>query len=238
MKKTLTFEKDLTFDSRLGNINTISLEDDLKFIDSSNITGNFYVSGKYKMTEASTILEDFSYSIPIEISLMEEYDLNTTDIIIENFTYEIIDNSILRCKINLLVEGVEKIEIATEEEKEEEESRECDDDIVPDDLKELPVKKTDNKRTEIVDEKTEVIEEKEEKNETKNAIKVNSLFANLNDENDTFTTYSIYIMRENDSIEKVMDKYEVSKEELQNYNDLAKVELNSKIIIPRKVKND
>ena len=98
MKKTLSFEKDLTFQTMIGEVTTISFEEDLKFIDKSDIAGNFYISGKYKMTEASTILEDFSYSIPIEIATIENYDLETTKITVQNFTYEIVDDDILRCK--------------------------------------------------------------------------------------------------------------------------------------------
>ena len=228
MKKTLSFKKDITFKTMIGEITTISLEDDLKFIDGSNIVGNFYVSGKYKMYDASTIVEDFSYSIPLSVELIEKLDLDTAKISINNFTYEVIDNSILRCKIDTLVEGVEEIDVKEELE------RDCDDDIVPDELKEIPVK-DDSKR-----EKIEVEAENEEVVEKpkNNIVKVNSLFANLGEENDTFTTYSVYIMREEDTIEKVMDKYKVSKEELQNYNDLSTIELNSKVIIPSSIENE
>ena len=33
MKKTLSFEKDLTFQTMIGEVTTISFEEDLKFID-------------------------------------------------------------------------------------------------------------------------------------------------------------------------------------------------------------
>jgi len=39
-------------------------------------------------------------------------------------------------------------------------------------------------------------------------------------------------MREGDNLEKVMDKYKVKREQLEVYNDLSTVELNSKVIIP------
>ena len=224
MKKTLSFEKDLTFQMMIGEITTISLDDDLKFTDPSNIEGNFYVSGKYKMTEASSIEEEFSYNIPISIALVQTLDLNTTKINIVNFIYEVIDGKTLRCKIDLLVEGVEKIEMDDNDiiEEETQKVRECDDDIVPEELKELNIK--DNKNNDRFENEEDIV--------SNNSIKVDSLFANLGDESDTFTTYSVYIMRENDSIEKVMDKYKVDKEQLQDYNDLSKIELNSKVIIP------
>ena len=297
MKKTLSFEKDLTFQTMIGEVTTISFEEDLKFIDKSDIAGNFYISGKYKMTEASTILEDFSYSIPIEIATIENYDLETTKITVQNFTYEIVDDDILRCKIEIQIEGREEIlldeslmEENSEEEKEfldfaekkidaiepeavlvreKEESiqsnsleqiknekvelvRECDDDIINKALEDLPIKENvgevDHKeavlekqdikheeveiKQEIDEEKSEIIKNENIVKEERPKLKVNSLFANLGEENDTFTTYSIYIMREGDTLEKVMDKYKIKKEELEMYNDLSTIELNSKVVIP------
>lgn len=303
MKKTLSFEKDLTFQTMIGEVTTISFEEDLKFIDKSDIAGNFYISGKYKMTEASTILEDFSYSIPIEIATIENYDLETTKITVQNFIYEIVDDDILRCKIEIQIEGREEIlldDTFTEELKEEDKEfldfaekkidtiekdavllrenetkeellnekiienkevlesvRECDDDIINKALEDLPIKdkikedialseqkdealkkqnmtyETKTIEKEINEEKSEIIKtENVIQNEERPKLKVNSLFANLGEENDTFTTYSIYIMREGDTLEKVMDKYKIKKEELEMYNDLSTIELNSKVVIP------
>ncbi len=308
MKKTLSFEKDLTFQTMIGEVTTISFEEDLKFVNKSEIEGNFYISGKYKMTEASAIIEDFSYSIPIEITTIENYDLETTKIDVANFTYEIIDDNVLRCKIDILVEGLEEVlveetekvenkkeiieekeeiqidnrenkdniigETAVLEENEEEikesevicnnedssvnddnndndnnELRDCDGDLEENIDMELPIKESiDNSNIEKVDvkdelentninnyleknEKSDIMEENTTKRENA-TIKVNSLFANLGDENDTFATYSVYIMRDGDTLEKVMDKYKIEKEELEIYNDLSTIELNSKVIIP------
>lgn len=274
MKKTLSFEKDLTFQTMIGEVSTISFEDDLKFVDKSNIEGNFYISGKYKMTEASTLTEDFSFSVPIEIAMMEVYDLTTTKISIENFNYEVIDDDVLRCKIDILIEGREEVVLEDEKSTLDEKvlDRECDDDDVLEEEKEIPIKE-DKKDNEKVEE-AEVVEEEEKLNNNINidmkqdinmdiiqnieskkdneekekrdeevvgvvedkpkntTIKVNSLFANLGDDNDTFTTYSVYIMREGDTVEKVMDQYQVKKEDLEMYNDLSTIQLNSKVIIP------
>lgn len=303
MKKTLSFEKDLTFQTMIGEVTTISFEEDLKFVDKSSVLGNFYVSGQYKMTEASTILEDFSYSIPIEIATIENYDLETTNISVENFTYEVVDDDILRCKIDILIEGREEVNISENEEikieelnreeqvlesetikkedavdinlaeieekarnieKEElnkNDDRDCDGELESEE-EDLPIKEptkttetkeeksektigtvekeqikevmNEAKREEIDENETSVEKEELVMKENKKTLKVNSLFASLGDESDTFTTYSVYIMRENDSLEKVMDKYKIKKEDLEMYNDLSTIELNSKVIIPTK----
>ncbi len=68
----------------------------------------------------------------------------------------------------------------------------------------------------------------------KKSKSINSLFMSLTDEDETFSTYLVYIMRKNDSIEKVLETYDVTREELASYNDLDALEVGSKLIIPCK----
>ena len=89
MKKIVQFEKKIDFPTMIGEISAISLEHTLKFVDESNIEGEFIVSGKYKLTEASRLEEDFLYHIPVEIALMEKIDLNTSKVEVRDFTYDI-----------------------------------------------------------------------------------------------------------------------------------------------------
>ncbi len=225
MKKTVSFTKDLEFPMQIGEITQITLEDDLKFINENNIEGKFLIAGKYKMTEASRLEEDFSFNLPVEISISENCDLDTCKISIADFNYEVVDENILRSHIDVLIEGVEIIE-------DEEIERECDDDDNKE--KEIPVKEdVVEPNFEIKKEKIDYIDEKVEE-ETKRDIdnNTNSLFSNLNDDEDSFSTYSIYIMREGDTLEKVMEKYSVTKEKLEEYNDISTITLNSKIVIP------
>lgn len=315
MKKTVSFEKDLNFQTMIGEVSSISLDDDLKFIDSSNVVGKFIVSGKYKMTEASRLEEDFSFDIPIEISLMETYDLDTTKIQITDFTYEIVDDDTLRCKIDVLLEGLEEISTMDDDVLEdnnvevtvidvEDDSVQSEDVVVTDVIekedvalergsdvngdsecderdcdgemkeeKEIPIKsamneKVDNVKNQedVLDAKIESVDKQEDnlnsqveavinqemnfQDNISNVISntmgtssskspsnivsknVGSLFSNLADDDDTFKTYSIHIMREGDNLENIIERYKVSKEDLENYNDLSSVQINSKVIIP------
>ena len=115
MKKIISFEKQITFPSMIGEITTLDLEHNLNFIDNSNIEGELLLKGKYKLTEASRLEEEFSYKIPVEVILTEKLDLNTTKIDIEDFNYEIENEDTMICKIDLKVEGVEVIEIFYED---------------------------------------------------------------------------------------------------------------------------
>lgn len=69
---------------------------------------------------------------------------------------------------------------------------------------------------------------------TENSVNTNeikSLFSNMSEE-ETFSTYHVYIMREDDTIENIMTRYSINKEILSLYNDVENIKLGDKIIIP------
>lgn len=246
MKKIITFEKELTFPSMIGEINSISLDQDVKFLNSTQASGNLTVSGTYKLTEASTLLENFKYDIPVEISLTETLDLESSKVSISDFDYEIVNDDTLKCKIDLLVEGVETITIEEEqkeEEKEEQEEkeelvRECDGDKKTNSEKEEKEEKKEifeqieEEKNEISIKEAEIDDIKEEKSIDTQSSNISSLFQAFENSTETFTTYSVYIMRKDDTLEKVLDKYKISIDALEEYNDLSNLEIGSKLIIP------
>ncbi len=61
---------------------------------------------------------------------------------------------------------------------------------------------------------------------------INSIFETLNDDLETFATYSVYIVREGDTIDSILEKYKVTREDLAEYNNLEEVTLGSKLVIP------
>ena len=258
MKKVISFEKELDFPTMIGEITSISLDQNIEFLDSSSAAGEMIVSGGYKLTEASTLIEDFKYNIPVEITLTEKLDLSTTKISISDFNYEIINDDILKCNIDLLLEGVEEVEIEEKEEKEieieqievldEDSNRECDGDLEENkEEQELPVKMEDEEEfpfeikqkeeNEIKMPQAEINifqkeEEKMEKQEESLTSNISSLFQVFENSEETFTTYSVYIMRKEDTLDRIMDHYHVNREQLSEYNDLDNLEIGSKIIIP------
>lgn len=316
MKKIISFDKELDFPSMIGEVTSISLDNTLEFIDNQTASGKFIISGTYKMTEASALEEDFNFEIPVEINLTETLDLTSTKIAIDNFNYEIVNDDILKCNIDVLIEGieeiiltnnlendeeltmsleeekinkeVEKLEEKIEKERIEEEViakkivleeksnsidlRECDGD--PKDMKEIEVidaiadKKDINeiklKESEIKSDDKVVSQEnnfenleenmkqklyqkeeemnikevnikntkKEKRDTTDTDNNIGSLFQAFENSEETFTTYSVYILRKEDTIEKILDMYSVTREELSDYNDLSNLEIGSKIVIP------
>lgn len=213
MKKKVTFEKSIEFPTMIGEVVEISLDHELKFINESNIEGNFILTGKYKMTEASRLEEDFSYKIPTEIALSEKIDLNTTNLEISDFYYEIENENTMICHIELMIEGLEVIE----EDDNVILERECDGDVINKEI-EIP----------ILDDTEEIVVENKE--DTKDTI--NSLFSNLDDENDSYGTFVVYIVRQNENINSIIEKYNTNLDELEKYNDLKEINIGTKLIIP------
>ena len=219
MKKIISFEKKLEFPSMVGEITSISLDHTLEFKSPTLIEGAFLITGSYKLTEASCIEDNFNFKVPTEIMLTENIDITTGKITVDDFFYEIENDESLVCHIDVLVEGLEEIFIEEqplqEIERQVEEIRECDGD--------------ENKEIEIPhkEQREDVKEEIEEL-----VLEEQSLFSNLKDDEDTFTTYSIYILRQDETIQTVLEKYKITKEELEEYNDLSNITEGSKVIIP------
>ena len=137
MKQIVTLEKEIAFKTMVGEISSISLEPDLAFINDSEIEGNLIISGTYKMTEASTIEEEFSYKVPVEIMLTTALEEETRKVDINNFTYAIVNEEALSITVELLIEGLEKIEVEEEEEEKEVEEVIEPKEEVSDDVREI-----------------------------------------------------------------------------------------------------
>ncbi len=234
MKKKINIEKRIDFPTMVGEITAISLEKDLKFVSEDEIEGNLILSGKYKLTEASRLEEDFNYKIPISINLMEKLDINTCTIEISNFTYDMQKENIMICTIELLIDGLELLE---------EENRECDGDIKE---IEIPVKeeinkivqtketekKTKEENTTIEEEKEVISKEKAMEIADKKIAKTDMNIFNINDDTETYGTLLVYIVKENETINTIITKYKTTVEELEKYNNLKDLTTGTKLIIP------
>ena len=259
MKQIITLEKEIAFKTMVGEISSISLEPDLSFINDSEIEGNLIISGTYKMTEASTLEEEFNYKVPVEIMLTTSLLEDKRKVDINNFTYGIVNEEALEVKVEILIEGLEKIDIKEDEEesetieevntKEEEpiEVRESnskeeievltteegsledlnsfeDNDALPS-LNDVTVKEEIPAMAE--DDVTVLQEDTTDSNQV-----MNSIFESFANTDETYATYSVYILREDDNLEEVIAKYKTNREILAEYNDLDNLKVGSKLIIP------
>ena len=159
------------------------------------------------------------------------------------------------CYIDVKIEGVEIIEEPEEKEeekktiepaipsppKEEQETRcveeetknerECDGDKIMEETSEEKVEITPNET--VASTNNENIENIITTNNDNNlSEKAGSLFTSLDSSEETFSTYSVYILRQEETVQSIIEKYHISKEELENYNDLSNLSVGTKIIIP------
>ena len=223
MNKKVSFEKKIKFPTMIGEVCSISLEKDLKFISNDSIEGNLLLSGQYKMTEASVNMEDFSYEIPVEISLSERLDSSNSDVDISDFYYEIENDDTMICYIDLEIHGEELND-----------ERECDGDDLEDKEIEIPVLEEEKEEGVVNNtEESEIVEihEEDEKREEKSIFNV--------DENDeSFGTFIVYLVRENETVNSIIEKYNTTLEKIEQYNDLKDFSIGSKLIIPLEKDNE
>ncbi|MCI9084110.1 MAG: LysM peptidoglycan-binding domain-containing protein [Bacilli bacterium] len=218
MKKLVPFKKDINFDTNVALINSISLEHEVTKQGDHLIAGKFIINGDYKMTDTSVNLDDFEYELPFNINIDKKYDIDNASIDISDFYYEVVNNRILNVNIELCIDDIEEVE---------EEVMEKED--LLDELKgeEIPV--LENQELQSLPREDREVEESVPSERT--TVNVKSLFDGL-DENEDYTVYKIHIVTENDTIESIINDYEVTKELLLAYNDLSEVKIGDKIIIP------
>ena len=287
MKKIIPFHKEITFRTMIGEITEISLNHSLEFTDPVTIEGNFFVTGKYKMTEASQLEEKFDYQLPFTIEIDPKYDTKEATISIDDFHYEIVNDDELQIDIEVSIDGLSEMEehletledeisldlrdedeqpIAVKVEKDdflEERSEQSD---IPAEDK-LSVENNTYEGLQSLDDKQEVptvMEESQSVVELSNHLKeipipvetkekvipvnqstngketndVGSIFSALENTDETFSTYYVYIVRDGDTIDMIMDKYGVTREAVASYNNLDDIKIGSKLIIPCVLKND
>lgn len=232
MKKIIPFKKEMLFNNNVHEITSISLEHDLKEKENNLVSGNFYISGEYKVSDTSTNTETFNFTLPCDINLDNKYILKNLKIDIDDFYYEVINSNILKVNIDVLLDNLEeKEEIkeeTVEEKRVEEENVEEREEIQ---IKSTPIQELKNDLERESDDKME-IEEKERCIEDEDISSVNSIFGNFSEQKESYKTYKVYIVREGDSIDTILQKYSVSREILEKYNNLNEINLGDKIIIP------
>lgn len=252
MKQIIPFKKDLPFKTKVSDITSISLERKIEILDGGIVTGTFYITGDYKMNEGSINREKFSFDLPFDITLDPRYDVNSVKADIEDFYYDIINEDTLKVNIDLYIEAEYLPDtslgnnILTEEDKSDNEMNDVqkEDEPAEEDRNIMMESKSDSKN----DENIEIEKDKEVTSEkinnddaTMNDSDIerndvddfaNDLFSNL-DNTETYTTYYVYIVKEEDTIDKIISLYGVTKEDIENYNDITSIKPGDKVIIPK-----
>ena len=234
MNKIIPFNKDITFNEKIGEIESIALDDTLKFETPYSIKGELIVRGCHKNQDVES---DFSYPLPIEIAVDSKYNTEKANISIDDFYYEIINDNVLRVKIDLILD-----DLYYKEEEIIPESRKIDFDLdikKEDDLLDasLDLEKdgkdafTSNVNLEKQGNeslKASLELEKGIKEEKNNVL---DLFKETDGEKE-YSVYRVYVVTDNDTLDSILNKYKITKDELEKYNDLSSIKPGTKLIIP------
>lgn len=233
MKKIIPFNNVLSFNTDVKEITAISLENKINK-ESDTISGLFNITGEYKIIEGNLETESFSFELPFDIALGCNYNLDTLVVDIDDFRYELIERNKLKVNIDLYIDG-EIIEV--QEENKEEEVSEVKNETQEENRKEA---KRDNEVTEPIltkiqerlDLLDEMLQNKEEKNNEEEKT-----YEAINEE-EKYVTYRVYTVTSNDTLDKIMKKYNITKEELAKYNKIDDINPGIKLIIPYHKENN
>ena len=247
MKNIIPFKKDVIFKTNLSEITSISLENTLNLKDDT-ISGDFIISGDYKVSDKSTTVEPFELNIPFEIVLDDRFETKRAIVDIDDFYYEIINSNVLSVSIDVLVDHLEEKPLIDSEELVDVPLVREVLDSEDDDMEKENIFKEENKveETRCIEEENKIEDvrciEKEEivprKDENELEQKINSIFNNSSFSDEVYVTYNVFILREGDTLDSIMEKYNITKEELEKYNDLDNCGLGDKLIIPNSYERD
>lgn len=225
MNQKIEFKKDCMLKTYVSSITDISLTHDYKILDDT-IEGYFDVTGSYKVTMSSVETEDFMFTIPFTIALSSLIDKDTIDLKLSDFNYSV-EKDVLHLKMFLDMD-YQEIEIK-EDIKDNEEIDNMINDLM-DKESTTNIKSPSEFHNEVM--LDNVIDSKEEVS-TKEKVSeknFNTIFNEVKESN--FSKYKVYIMRSEDTLESILVKYNVTMDEIKEYNDIDNINIGSKIVIP------
>ena len=219
MNITIPFSKDIPFKSKIAEICSISLEEDVS-INEKELLGDFIISGDYKNLDINVDTMPFNFVVPFSVELEKDIDLNTLKYEIYDFKYDVINEDSLKVLISFHVEAdvlVDKhanlFEKPVEDDLIIEGQINEDENIIRDD-------NSDNMN----------LDNQEESNEIREENNVNIISSH--ELEDDYITYHIHMVKINETIESISSEYKIDKDELIELNDITNINVGDKLIIP------
>lgn len=227
MKQIVPFTKKINFNTSVDEITSISLDKKIKDVDDGIISGVFELYLEYKENDISVNVLKYNSSIPFDIDIDDKYDLKDVKVDIDDFYYEI-DGYDVILHIDVLIDNLELVE-----EKIDIIKKINEEDVSKINIDNILEEKCDNKDERddsqlMIENLFKELDEKIEDVE----IPVTPIFETFDSKNETYVTYNVHIVREEDNVDSICMKYGVTKEELSYYNDITFIKLGDKLIVP------
>ncbi len=258
----IPFESTIDFKTNISEVTKMSLEHDFN-VSGGVVLGNFYISGEYKAHEVSVNKEPFKYTLPFTVEISDRIKEDTLEFNIEDFSYDIVDHKALKVNIEYslsadekeeeeLFTRVDESELESElafidnflDNNEKEETSKESVKVVEEPSEEL-TKPTytltieDNSEREDAAAKKEEAKEDEkeaESTETKERLTAEeekTIMETIKSSDDTFVTYHVHIVKENETIESISALYSVPTTLISEYNTIDNLNTGDKILIPK-----
>ena len=142
--------------------------------------------------------------MPVSISISKRINKDTIKIEIDDFKYEVIKDTL-------------KIEVYLE--------LTCDE-------YEIKKEETTDELDNYIDNYFESEKENNQEEVINNATNINNITNTIISNDNKYYTYKIYIVRQGDTYETICNKYNITLDDLKEYNDLNELNVGDKIIIP------
>lgn len=241
MNEAFVIERDFLFKENIFEITSISIEHDYD-INGEKLEGDFIISGDYKVHEVSINKEDFSFKVPFTHELRSNINLDTINLEITDFSYELQNGDELHVHIEYIITAEQGLIEFADETSLDEFLKTNDAEVV--DLSEgTPRFKDIEEATkmefpQITDETTAPVETKEEETpEPSEALTNQTTILNSINSEETYIKYHVHTVMPNDTLEGILNKYKINLLELKKYNSFETLEINMKLIIPEYEEN-
>lgn len=244
MKENLKYHKEIEFSNSISEISSISLECTYKELERA-ASGAFIIEGSYKSFELFDE-ENFRFELPFEerINNLKE---NSLKIEINDFTYEIDANKLLididyiisydeadyldEEELNRFLEDHEVDVISFKEEKDETPEEKIEEVRLIEEVSEEEIKEEIKEEPEETSPSIEEIPDTKEPEEER--LIEDTILSNINQE-EKYITYHVYICESDDTLESISKKYNLSINEIIEYNNVEEITSGMKLILPAK----
>jgi len=209
------FDFELPFDIALGN----NYDLDSLLVDIDDF--------RYELVDRNKLKVNIDMYIDGEVLEIPK-EVEDKDLLIEEEIRE--SKDLVEEEINLIEEPKEEDDKSLR--KSEEETNEKEETL--EEPIEEPTQIPIQERLDLFDEMLDINKEETMKDESINNENDNenkNIFNSFNDE-EKYVTYKVYRVLDTDTIDKIMEKYNVTKEELMNYNNIEDLRPGDKLIIP------
>lgn len=241
MNEAFVIERDFLFKENIFEITSISIEHDYD-INGEKLEGDFIISGDYKVHEVSINKEDFSFKVPFTHELRSNINLDTINLEITDFSYELQNGDELHVHIEYIITAEQGLIEFADETSLDEFLKTNDAEVI--DLSEEPPRFKDIEEAtkmefpQITDETTAPVESLEEETpEPSEALTNQTTILNSINSEETYIKYHVHTVMPNDTLEGILNKYKINLLELKKYNSFETLEINMKLIIPEYEEN-